>query len=58
MKRDVTGATDSRPKYQAPSMKAMNESEILIAFQMSATKIGAAGCWWAACNNSAVEENT
>jgi len=47
-----------RPKYQAPSMKVMTESEVLVSFQMSATKIGAAGCWWAACNNSPVEENT
>jgi len=48
----------SRPKYQVPSIQPMNESEILIAFQMSAAKIGAAGCWWAGCNNSPVEENT
>ena len=47
-----------KPKYQAPSMKVMTESEVLVAFQMSATKIGAAGCWWTACNNSPVEENT
>jgi hypothetical protein len=29
-----------------------------VAFQMSAARISAAGCWWAACNNSAVEEDT
>lgn len=58
----VTGSVDSgvrRPRYEAPSMRVMNESDVLIAFQMSATKIGAAGCWWAtACNMSGAEENT
>jgi hypothetical protein len=39
-------------------MKVMNESEVLVAFQMSATKIGAAGCWWTTCNSSPVEEDT
>lgn len=47
-----------RPKYQTPSMKVMNEAEVLVAFQMSATKIGAAGCWWGTCNTNSAEENT
>lgn len=53
-----TRESATRPQYQAPAIRVMNESEVLIAFQMSAAKIGAAGCWWAACNNSPVEENT
>jgi hypothetical protein len=39
-------------------MKVMSESDVMIAFQMSATRIGAAGCWWTACNNSPVEDQT
>jgi hypothetical protein len=53
-----TGADAPRPQYQTPSIRVMDESEVLIAFQMSAARIGAAGCWWAACNSSPVEENT
>jgi hypothetical protein len=61
---DAVGATGSvgsdvrRPSYEAPSMKVMTEADVLIAFQMSATRIGAAGCWWTTCNNSPVEELT
>ena len=56
---DAGRATDvRRAQYRAPSMKVMNESEVLVAFQMSATKIGAAGCWWTTCNSSPVEEDT
>ncbi len=61
---DVTGGTGNayidgpRPKYQVPAMKVMDESEVLAAFQMSAAKIGAAGCWWGSCNGSGVEEDT
>jgi len=57
MKMDAAGTT-SRPQYQAPSMKVMDESELLVSFQMSAARISAAGCWWAACNNSPAEEDT
>jgi hypothetical protein len=55
---DIPTITGVRPKYQTPSMKVMNESDVLVAFQMSATKIGAAGCWWTGCNSSPVEENS
>ena len=59
---DITGPMDvdaPRPKYQVPSMKVMNESEVLVAFQMSAAKIGAAGCWWGTCNSvGGPEEDT
>lgn len=53
-----TGLTTMRPKYEAPVISVMNEAEVLIAFQMSAAKIGAAGCWRTGCNNSAAEENS
>lgn len=56
---DSAAATDTRRlTYQPPSMKVMSESELLVAFQMSAARISAAGCWWTACNNSPVEEAT
>lgn len=35
-----------RPKYEVPTIKAMNETEVLQAFQMTAAEISAAGCWW------------
>jgi hypothetical protein len=54
----LVSADATRPQYEVPSIRVMDESEVLIAFQMSAARIGAAGCWWAACNFSPVEENT
>jgi hypothetical protein len=38
-----------RLSYIKPTVKIMNETEILAAFQMTAAKISAAGCWWGSC---------
>lgn len=38
-----------KPAYERPSLKVMNQDEVLQALQMSANEISAAGCWWAAC---------
>ena len=35
--------------YSAPLVRAMTEDEVLVAFQMTAAEISAAGCWWSAC---------
>ena len=35
--------------YERPSLKVMNQDEVLEAFQMTATEISAAGCWWGTC---------
>jgi hypothetical protein len=40
---------DDRPAYSKPSLTIMSEAEILAAFQMTAAKISAAGCWWGSC---------
>lgn len=39
-----------RPKYVQPTLRVMDESEILAAFQMTAARISAAGCWWGGCS--------
>ena len=38
-----------RPAYVKPTLRVMDEKEILVAFQMTAAKISAAGCWWGSC---------
>lgn len=35
--------------YVKPTLRVMTENEILVAFQMTAAKISAAGCWWGSC---------
>jgi hypothetical protein len=35
-----------KPNYETPKITAMNENEVLRAFQMTAAQISAAGCWW------------
>jgi hypothetical protein len=37
-------ATNEKPKYEAPSVKVMDESEVLTAFQVTAA---GATMWWA-----------
>jgi hypothetical protein len=32
--------------YEKPTIIAMDEDEVLAAFQMTAAEISAAGCWW------------
>lgn len=45
--RDV--ATTGKPAYERPALRVMEQDEVLEAFQMTATEISAAGCWWNAC---------
>lgn len=42
-------SSGQRPKYERPSLKELNQDEVLEAFQMTATEISAAGCWWGTC---------
>ncbi len=42
---DTTRA-DTRPRYEPPKITAMDQDEVLQAFQMTAAQISAAGCWW------------
>ena len=48
-KKLTQAMVDSRPAYERPSIKVMREDEVLEAFQMTATEISAAGCWWSGC---------
>ena len=43
-----TAITD-KPQYERPTLKVLNQDEVLQAFQMTATEISAAGCWWNSC---------
>ena len=46
------GSEDSGlPEYVKPTLQVLDEKEILVAFQMTAAKISAAGCWWGSCPN-------
>ena len=38
-----------KPQYERPTLKVMSQEEVLEAFQLSATEISAAGCWWNGC---------
>jgi len=37
------------PEYEAPTLDVMEQDEVLEAFQMTASEISAAGCWWGSC---------
>jgi DNA-binding SARP family transcriptional activator len=39
-------AQDGRQQWVAPEIRALSEDEVLAAFQLTAAKISAAGCWW------------
>lgn len=38
-----------KAQYERPTLKVMQQDEVLQAFQMTATEISAAGCWWNGC---------
>jgi len=44
-----TEANSEKPTYERPTVTLMSETELLKAFQMTAAKISAAGCWWTGC---------
>lgn len=42
-----------RPRYEAPKITPMDRDDVLLAFQMTAAQISAAGCWWgSSCTGS------
>jgi len=46
-KEMMTSETSAKPKYEAPMVRVMNESEVLSAFQVTAAGTGAS-MWWVA----------
>lgn len=46
-KKTTMSETSARPKYEAPTVRVMNESEVLTAFQVTAAGTGAS-MWWVA----------
>ena len=39
----------TKGRYQTPAITQLEEHELLNIFQMTASEISAASCWWAAC---------
>ena len=37
------------PDYERPTMTEMNQDDVLATFQMTASEISSAGCWWGSC---------
>jgi len=42
----VATVSETQPLYETPSLRVMNEEEVLAAFQLTAAQISAASCWW------------
>lgn len=38
--------TEVKPTYEPPGIAVLNADEVLKVFQMTASEISAAGCWW------------
>jgi hypothetical protein len=48
------GQGDDQPAaYEQPSIKVLNEEELLDIFQMTAAEISVASCWWGSCPSAA-----
>jgi hypothetical protein len=54
---DGDGTTDLRlaggpadDEYAPPSVKVLDEDDLLKIFQVTAAEISVAGCWWGACS--------
>ena len=43
------GSQTALAAYEAPSVRVLDEEELLKIFQMTAAEISVASCWWAAC---------
>jgi hypothetical protein len=41
--------SDQPTAYEQPSIRVLNEEELLDVFQMTAAEISVASCWWNAC---------
>jgi hypothetical protein len=44
-----TSASDPDAGYAPPSVKVLDEEDLLKVFQITAAEISVASCWWAAC---------
>lgn len=40
---------DQPPGYERPSLRVLDEEELLNIFQMTAAEISVASCWWVSC---------
>lgn len=49
MQRDKMVTELMQEPYEAPSIRILDEEELLKVFQMTAAEISVAGCWWGAC---------
>lgn len=46
----VGGAVELDGDFGPPSVRVLDEEELLKVFQMTAAEISVAGCWWGACS--------
>jgi hypothetical protein len=44
------GGSEHPPAYQPPSLRVLDEEELLEIFQMTAAEISLAACWWSPCS--------
>lgn len=38
--------TETKPAYEKPAIRVLDEEELLTVFQMTAAEISVASCWW------------
>ncbi|GAB3778033.1 hypothetical protein GCM10028796_57890 [Ramlibacter monticola] len=44
------GTSDPEDGFAAPSVKVLDEEDLLKVFQITAAEISVASCWWGACS--------
>jgi hypothetical protein len=48
-KEEMEQKNEKHVGYEAPSIRILDEEELLKVFQMTAAEISVAACWWGAC---------
>ena len=51
--RTETWEIVTKPPYDPPKINVLDADEVLKVFQMTASEISAAGCWWTGCRPQA-----
>ena len=46
------GGGDGRTDYAPPSVRVLDEEDLLKVFQMTAAEISVASCWWGNCHSA------
>ena len=48
-KEEMEQKIEKHVGYETPSIRILDEEELLKVFQMTAAEISVAACWWGAC---------